>query len=154
MKIPRKMQVQIFHGHHLCIAAAGSAALYPETGPEGRFSERDHGLKAEPAKCLSESYTRSRLPLTRRRGVDRRHENQFSVRITLYTLHIFIRDLGLVLSVQLKIIRPDPDLPGNLHNIVQLCLLCDLNIRFHAHPASQPFFFYLRHLLSIKTENP
>ena len=44
-----KMQVDILHRHHLCIAAACCAALYTEYRSEGGLAERYHNVLADLA---------------------------------------------------------------------------------------------------------
>ena len=40
MKISSKVQIDVFHRHHLSITAAGSTALDAKYRPEGRFTQR------------------------------------------------------------------------------------------------------------------
>ena len=131
MKIPGKMQIQILHGNHLCIAAAGRTALDAKAGPKGRLSEGDDRLFPELSERLSQADAGGGLSLSRRSGIDRRNQNQLSVRAVLDGRHEFLGKLRLVLSVKLQIIRTDFQLLRHPFNRLHDCFLRDFNICFH-----------------------
>src|SRR5690625_7663603 len=44
MEVTGEVQVDAFHGHDLGVTATGGATLHPEDGPQGWFTQCDHGL--------------------------------------------------------------------------------------------------------------
>ena len=131
MEVSGKMQVQILHGNHLGIAAAGRSSLNAEARPERRLSEGDDRLFPELSEGLSQPYAGGGLSLARRRGIDGRHQDQLPVRTVLDGRHEFLGKLRLVLSVKLQIVRADPELFRHPCNGLHDCFLRDLNICFH-----------------------
>jgi hypothetical protein len=47
-EIAGEMQVDVFHRHHLRVAAACRAALHPEHGPDRRLTQTDDCVLADP----------------------------------------------------------------------------------------------------------
>ena len=75
MKIAGKVQVDVFHRHHLGITAAGGAAFYAKTRPQGRLAQRDHYFFPYFMEALSQTYGRGRFSLPGRRRGDRRNKD-------------------------------------------------------------------------------
>ena len=90
MKIAGKMQVQLFHGHHLRIAASCGAAFDTEAGPQGGLPQRHHGLLPQTGESLSQSHAGGGLSLPCRSGIDGRHQHQLSVLFLLQAIQVFL----------------------------------------------------------------
>ena len=56
VQVAREVQVDICHGHHLGVSAAGSAALYAENGTERRFPQGEADLFAEARQGIGKPY--------------------------------------------------------------------------------------------------
>ncbi len=55
MKIPGEMKVDILHGNHLGIPAAGGSPFDPHTGTEGGLPKGDSGPFSNPVESLPET---------------------------------------------------------------------------------------------------
>ena len=76
MQIPRKVEVDAFHGQHLGISAAGGTALHAEHRAKAWFTQRQHRLFPASAHAICQSNADSRFSFACRRRVDGRHQNQ------------------------------------------------------------------------------
>ena len=104
--IPGKMEVDILHGHGLRIAAARGAALDAEHRAQRGLAQGEHGLFPDFGHGLPKAHGGGRLPLTCRRGIDRRHKHQLAVRTALQPPECVIGELGLILPVQVDLFGP------------------------------------------------
>ena len=79
MQIAGKVQVDVLHGHHLCIAAAGSAALYAEHGAKAGLAQAEHGLFAQRVHGVGQTYAGSSFAFTGRGGADGGDKDQLAL---------------------------------------------------------------------------
>ena len=131
VEITCKMQVELLHGKYLGIAAAGSAALDAEAGPQRRLAQSQHDTLSKLVESVRHAYAGSRFSFTRRGGVDGCHQDQFSVRTAFQALQILIREFCLILSIQFQRVRGNSRRLGNLSDRKEFGLLCDLDICLH-----------------------
>ena len=117
VEVAREMQVDVFHRHDLRVAAAGGPALHAEHRPKRRLAQRENRVLAELPKRLRHPHGDRRLPFSRRRGIDARHEHEFSLGRAL--LERAQRDLCLVPPVQLQIVVRQPQLRRHVANGAQ-----------------------------------
>ena len=133
VQVAGEMQVDVLHGHHLSVAAAGRAALDAEYGSQAGLAQAEHGLLAQSVQAVRQTGADGGLALAGRGGADGRYKNQFA----LFALPLcqLVVDLCLVFAIQADLILCETQLFRNLGNGLQGGFLCDLNIRFHgAHP--------------------
>ena len=129
VKVAGKVQVDVFHGHHLGVAAAGSAALDAEAGAEGRFAQADQGLFADPVHGVAQADRGRGLALPRRRGTDGGGQDQLAVGLVLQTVDVIQRQLGLVMAVRLQVLAADTILFGSqVNNLLFTCPLGNLYV--------------------------
>jgi hypothetical protein len=55
VEVAGEVQVDVFHRHHLRVAAAGSTALHPEYRAEGGFAQTDHRLLADQVERIAQT---------------------------------------------------------------------------------------------------
>ena len=123
-----KVQVDVLHRHNLRIAAAGRAALDAEYRTEGRLAQRDHRVFAELCHRLTEADGRGGLALARGGGVDGGDEHQLAVFTALQLGPHVCGQLGLVLAVQLQVVRVQSGGRGDFRDRAHLAALRDFDI--------------------------
>ena len=131
VEVAGEVEVDVLHGHHLGVAAAGGATLHAEHRAQGGLPQGHHGVLAQPAHPVRQAHGGGGLALPRRGGVDGRHQDQLAVGPVRPVGKQLQVDLGLVLSIVLQVLLVHPghrrDVPDGLHGTG----LCDLNIRLH-----------------------
>ncbi|CAI8364714.1 MAG: Uncharacterised protein [Rhodospirillaceae bacterium] len=83
MEVTGEVQVHVFHGHNLCVAAARSPALHAEAGAQRGFTDTDHSVLADGVQAVTQTDGGGGLAFARRGRVDRRDEDQFAVLLAL-----------------------------------------------------------------------
>ena len=78
MDVTGEMQVDVLHGHDLCIAAAGRAALNAKTRDPERVTQAEHRLLPRAFMASARPTLVVVLPLTGGRGADGGDENQLA----------------------------------------------------------------------------
>ena len=73
VKISRKMQVDVRHGHHLRIPSARGAALDAENGAERRLPQREAHFLSELFHAVGKTDGNGGFPLARGGGIDGGH---------------------------------------------------------------------------------
>jgi len=116
MKVPGKVQVDVFHRDDLSPAAAGRAALYAEDRPKRRLPQSEHRVLPNHGKAVGDADRRGGLALARGGRADRRHQNQFAVRGVAAAVfqQVPVIDLRLVLPVVLDVLVGNTGLFRNL----------------------------------------
>src|SRR5688572_7551326 len=76
-KIPRKMQVYIFHWHYLAVTATCSTAFNSKYRSEGWFSENNHGFLTDLVQSFIQTNRHGGLSLTCRCWSHGRNQYQF-----------------------------------------------------------------------------
>ncbi len=131
MKISRKVKIQLLHGYHLCISAACCPALDAKTGSQRRLPQGNDCLFSKPAESLPQAYACRRLPFSCRSRIDRRHQNQLSVRFFLNLFQIFIGNLRLIPAVQFQGVFRNPQLFSHLGDGFHHSFLSNFQICLH-----------------------
>ena len=137
VKIACEVQVDVLHGHHLCIPAACGAALYAEHGAEAGLPQREDDVFAHSVQRVRQAHAGGGFALARGRGADGRYKNDFGVLFFGQLFHKAVVHLGLVLSVGDQALTVQPQRRGHVGNGFQNGFLRDLDIGFHANA---PFF--------------
>ena len=104
MEVSRKMKVDIFHGDHLGITAAGSAALNAETGPQRRLAQCYDNLFPDLLQALGQANCCGGFAFTGRCGRDGRNQHQFPRFPLFYFTDQVIGKFCFILSVQFQVI--------------------------------------------------
>jgi len=133
MKITGEMQIDLLHRYDLRIATARCAPLHTEAGTERRLAQADHGFLADAVERIAKPDCCRRFALTRRRRVDRCHQNEFAIRP--------LREPGNILEIELSDRAPirrhgicgNPGTLGDCSNGQKTRLTRDFDIRRHAH---------------------
>ena len=128
MKIAGKMQIDVLHGDHLRVAAAGRAALDAEYRSEGGLPQGGDGVFPDAPQSIRQADSGSGLTLPRRGGIDGGDKNQLPFRaLVLPQKHII--HLGFIAAVALQIALLHSGQRRDLRNWPHPALLRDLNIR-------------------------
>ena len=131
MEVPRQMEVEVLHRHHLGVAAARSAALDSEDGPERRLANGENCSSTEHAETLRQRDGRRRLAFTGRRRRDRGDVDDLSVGAIGEPVEDAEVDLRLVTAIVLELVGLDAGLRGDVGDRPQRCGLGDLEARAH-----------------------
>ena len=132
MEVTSEVEVDILHGHHLGIPAAGGAALDTEHWSHGGLPQSHHGVLADTAQRVSKAHSHRGLALSGRSGGDSGHQNQLAVGAAALLEQTVIH-FRLISSVQFQICLVDPGGRGNLGNRLHLASLRNFNIREKLH---------------------
>ena len=127
MEVTGKVQVDILHGHHLGISAAGGTALDAEHRAKAGFTERHRDILADAAQAVRQTDGGGGFALACRGRGNGRHQNQFAG-FPVRLLNQGRIDLGLVPPVWLHIFLIHMRFFGNLANRSHPALLSNLNI--------------------------
>ena len=114
-------------GHDLRIAAARGSALDSEHGAQRRLPERKAYLFAQLFKTVRKSDGDSRFSLPRRRGVDRRHENELRLPRQAFGQ----REFGFIFSVQFQFVLGQRKLSRDFAYVFEFRVFRNLDIRQH-----------------------
>ena len=128
VKVPGEVEVDVLHGHHLGIAAAGGAALDAEHRAQRGFPQRHSRPLADFAQAVGQADGGGGFPLSGRGGRDGRHQDQLAVRPPVLPQQAVIH-LGLVRAVQLQVRFVHAGACRDLRDGPQSAGLGDLNIR-------------------------
>ena len=131
VEVSGEVQVDVLHGHHLGIAAPGSAPLEAEAGSQGRLPQSHAHFFPHAVQGICQSHAGGSLALPCRGGVDGGHQHQLAILPVLYLLPDLRGELGLVLAVQLQIVLRQSQFCGNLLDRLHLGFLCNFHIGFH-----------------------
>ena len=101
MKIAGEMQIDILHGDHLGIAAAGGAALDAEHRPQRRLPQGHDGILPDAAQAIGQTDGGGGLAFAGGGGRDGGHQHQLPV-LPVGAQQRGV-DLGLIFSVLLQI---------------------------------------------------
>ena len=94
--VASKMQVDVFHGHHLRISPARRSTLQAEAGAKRRFSNAYHRVLADPVQPVAEPHRRRCLAFACWCRSDRGDKDQFAAGPVRNVVQKFVIDLGLV----------------------------------------------------------
>ena len=114
VQVPGKVEVDVLHGHHLGIAAAGRAALNTEHGAKAGLTQAEHGLFAQSVHGIGQAHAGGGFALARRGWRNGRDQNQPRAR-GLILIGSWIH-LGDIAPIAGQAILADACLPGDLCN--------------------------------------
>jgi hypothetical protein len=87
VNVSSQVKIELLHGDHLAVAAAGRATLDPERRPlAGLPNACKNALVKVRAKCLAQTHSRRGLSLAEWGGGDRGHQNVLAIRLILEAL--------------------------------------------------------------------
>ena len=135
VEVAGEVEVDVLHGHHLGIAAAGGAALDAEHGAQRGLPQGHQGVFPNAPQAVGQTHRGGGLALAGRGGIDGGHQDQLAVGPPALPQEAGV-DLGLVVAVELQVrlvhARPGGDGADVLHPV----LLRDLNVAFEPHAFS------------------
>ena len=99
VQIARKMQIDIFHGNHLRIAAARGAALNAKHRAEAGLAQRQNNVFAHAVHRVCKAYARCRFALARGRRADGRNQDHFCVGLGRHFFYKTVINLCFIPSV-------------------------------------------------------
>ena len=130
MQVTGKVEVDILHGHHLGITAAGRAALDTEHGAKAGLTQAEHGLFAQSVHGIGQAHAGGGLALACRGGADGRDQDHLALLGCLVDEAVV--DLGLVAAIGDHILIGKAQRGSDLGDGLHFGFLCDLDIRLHA----------------------
>ena len=130
MKIAGEVQVDVFHGDDLGVAAARRAAFDAEHGAQRWLAHGNNGLLANAVERVGEPDGERGFAFACGRGVDGGYEYQFAALVG-QPESVGRVDFGFVFAVLLQIIGRDAELVGDLGDGLQGGGLGDLNVGLH-----------------------
>ena len=132
VEVPGEVEVDVLHGDHLGIAAAGGAALDTKHRPQGGLPQGHHSVFADPPQPVRQTHSGGGLALPGRGGGDGGHQHQLAVR-PVRLLQKAVVDLCLVSAVLLYIRPIHPAGVRDIRDGKGLRLLGDLDVAFDGH---------------------
>ena len=128
-----EVEVDVLHRHHLCVAAAGCAALHAEDRAEGGFTEAEHGLFAYGVHGVGQTHAGGRLAFTGGGGADGRDEDELALLRCLMDEAVVY--LGLIAAIGNHVLVGEAQTGGDVGDGLHFGFLCDLDVRLHIqHP--------------------
>ena len=129
VNVAGQVQVELFHGNHLAVAAAGCAALDAKRGTlAGLADAGHHAVVQQRAQGLAEPDRGGGLAFTQRGRRDGGHIDVFAVRDILQAIQHFQFNFGLIRAVKFDFLREKSQFLGNLRNRFNIRFLRDLDI--------------------------
>ncbi len=114
VEVPREMQVDVLHGHHLRVAPAGGAALDAEAGAQGGLADAEHRLPSQARQRVGETHGGGGLPFPRGRGGDGGDQDELALGAAPEAAVEVQADLGLGAPDGLQVGLGDPEPGGEL----------------------------------------
>ncbi len=133
VEVTGKVEVDVFHGDDLCVAAAGSAALDAEHGSQGGLTQSHHYVFADLTHTVSQAHGGGSLAFTSGGGVDGGHQDQLAVGLVSHVLENIVVNLCLVVAVLLQVLFVHASGLGNLADVEHRGFLCDFDVGFVSH---------------------
>ena len=128
VEVAGEVQVDVFHGHDLGVAAAGCAAFHAKDGAQGRLTQGDDGALADAVECIAQTDGGGGFAFTSGGGADGGNQNEFAVRAGLFVQPGEV-DLGFVVAVGLQGFQRDVQaLLRHLHDGLEGGRLGDFNV--------------------------
>ena len=138
VEVTCEVKVDILHGDHLGIAAAGSAALDAEHRSEGRLAQGEDRVLSDLPESVRQADGSGGLSFARRRGGDGGHQDQLSVLPVRLPKELVIH-FCFVITVQFKVFFVNSRNFRDLRDLFRLHGLRDLNVRHISHVVSSRF---------------
>ena len=99
VKITGKVQIDVFHWHHLRITASGGAAFHSETWAETGFAQAHHCIFLEPVQRVTERNSCGGFAFSSRCRSYCRNQDQFAVLLIAEGVDEIQINLGLGMAV-------------------------------------------------------
>ncbi len=132
MQIAGEVQVEVLHRDDLAVSASGGSAFDAECGAlAGLADAREDAFSKMRAHRLAEPDGGCGLAFAQWGGCDGSHQNVLAVLNILEAVKHIQADLGLVLPVELKLIRLKAKLVGHFTDGLEFGSLGDLDVRRH-----------------------
>ena len=131
VQVAGEVEVQVFHGHDLRVAASGRASLDPEHRTQRGLAQAQDRLAPEHAETLGQRDRRRRLALARGRRRDRRDVDQLGIGAVGQPIDDREVDLRLVAAVRLDLVVLEPELVRDVEDRPQGRGLRDLEAGGH-----------------------
>ena len=137
VEVPGEVEVDVLHGDHLGVAAAGGAALDAEHRPQRRLPQCHHSVLSDLPQAVRQAHGGGGLALSGRCRGDGGHQHQSAVRPG-GLLQKSVVDLRLVSAVLLQICLVHTARLRNGGDWERPRLLGDLDVAFQGHGACPP----------------
>ena len=128
VQIAGKVQVDVLHGYHLCVAAAGSTALDAEHRAKAGLTQAEHGLFAQSVHGIGQTHAGGGFALARRGGADGSDKDQLALLFGIVDQAVI--DLGLVAAIGDHLLIGKAQLGGDLGDGSHLWLPVRSRYRF------------------------
>ena len=128
MEVAGEMQVDTFHGQHLCVAATGCTALHAEAGTERRFAQGHAGFFAQCVQAQCQTNAHGGFANAGTSSRDGCNENQFAFLILVDERK---GQFGNVLTVVLNVVGIDTKGLSHFVNAFQRGAVGYFNVFFH-----------------------
>ena len=128
VEVAGKVQVNVLHGHHLGVSAAGSPALDAEHRAQRGLAQGGDGVFADLPQAVGQAHGGGGLALARRGGGDGGDKDQLSVGLIRHVTQKGVVDLGLVVAVGLPVFFVHAGRFGDLADSLHLTALGNFNI--------------------------
>ena len=138
MEVTCKVQVDVFHRHYLCIAAASRTAFDTHAGTQRGFSQACQGVFAHFLQGLCQTDGNGCFAFPSRCRVYSCYQNQFCVGSVFDLIIIFITYFGFILAITFHIFFGDASFRRNGGNGFHGAFLCNLQICFHLQKLLSP----------------
>ena len=136
VEVACEMQVHVFHRHNLRHAATGSPTLHTKVRPEGRLTDTDRSVFADPIQTIAQTHGCCGLALTCGRWVDGCDQYQLAVRAVLYGIDERLANFRFIVAIWQQIIAADAQLRANVLDRLFDSFASNLNVGFIGHGAS------------------
>ena len=113
VEVAGEVEVDVLHGHHLGIAAAGGAALHAEHGAQGRLPQGHQRVLAQAPHGVRQAHGGGGLALAGGGGIDGGDQDQLAIGALALAQQAVVH-LGLVVAVELQIL---PGHTGGLRDL-------------------------------------
>ena len=140
MEVTREVQVDVFHGDDLGVAAAGSATLHAENRAQARLAQGDRALLAQARQRIGKTDGGRRLALASRGGVDGSDKHELASSVVLLAQQVVV-DFCLGAAVAFQILLVKTELGGDFTYLAGGYGLGDLDVTCHG----APFLFGMLH---------
>src|SRR5689334_12555167 len=131
VQVAREVDVDVFHGQDLAVAATGRAAFEPEHRTQRWLAYGRRRAHADPVETLGQSDRRRGFALAERRGRDRGDDDSAAVGPIGHASQSRRLDLRLVGAVQVELLVEQAQVMRDFDDGPELGGASDLEARFH-----------------------
>ena len=127
-EVARKMEVDVFHGDHLGMTAAGGSAFDSEHRTQGRFPQGRCASQADVGQSVREAYADRGLAFSRRGGGNGRNQHQVRVFFAIGAKQLQGK-FGLGAAVKFQSVCGEAYSTGNVNQGARRDAACNFQIR-------------------------